>query len=410
MSLLLQCAHFAQRSSSTFQHTPALHTRAYDHSQRVCPPLPHHLFYSCPRTTARASGVEAPLLLSFFFLFLLDQSTRFSSFLLPSLSANVRCVCTLGLWRCTRLSMMILTQMRGPRSPRKSRFVVCCKGNGRVFVTAPDASVQQDIEVFHPVLCATSDRYIAVVVHRWQLLVYAHTGGVVYDVPDAHSVSSLDFHPHCSGILVYSSTRGSVIICDVERQVQLSTVKEHTYGLYRSLFSTDGRLFMASADKTASIVTLDHQFQVTSRIILQGHTSTVKDILPLTSYQCVTCSFDTTLKVWDCQTGECLRTLHQDLGSVEALALHPSANCFASGSAKEYVLIWSIKTFEILHCIKFPQKINSLVFDEDALLCVGVRIHGVMSCNALTGELGSVIIPESGVSCLKTGTSLVGNS
>ena len=117
--------------SSTLQPCTRVHTIIP--STCALPCLTIFIFvYSCPRSTARASGPEAPLLLSFFFLLLLDQSTRFSSFLLPSLSANVRCVCTLGLWRCTRLSMMILTQMRGTRSPRKSRFVVCCKGDGRV--------------------------------------------------------------------------------------------------------------------------------------------------------------------------------------------------------------------------------------------------------------------------------------
>jgi hypothetical protein len=76
-----------------------------------------------------------------------------------------------------------------------------------------------------------------------------------------------------------------------------------------------------------------------------------------------------------------------------SLAMHQNGLYFASGSYDRSVVIWSCETFEVLHHIPFPSMVTSLVFGEGDTLYVGVQGQGVMSCNALTGEIGSVIIP-----------------
>lgn len=91
-------------------------------------------------------------------------------------------------------------------------------------------------------------------------------------------------------------------------------------------------MFVSSKGGTASIVTLDGELQLGPWVKLEGHTNRMNDILPLPSHQCVTSSDDSTIKVWDCQTGTCLRTLTQHTNWVKVLALHPDAHAFASGS------------------------------------------------------------------------------
>ena len=147
---------------------------------------------------------------------------------------------------------------------------------------------------------------------------------------------------------------------------------------------------------TASIVTLDKQFHLLSQVTLSGHTSAVRGILYLSSNCCVTCSDDTTTKVWGCQTGVCLRSLTAHTKSVTSLALHSSKLFFASGSMDKSVIIWSRQTFESLHCLSFPHWVRSLAFGESNTLYVAAFDHGVMSCDSVIGEVGPVVIIGAG--------------
>jgi WD40 repeat protein len=131
--------------------------------------------------------------------------------------------------------------------------------------------------------------------------------------------------------------------------------------------------------------------------ILKGHTSLVRDIIPLpSSKQCVTCSDDTTIKVRDCETGECLRTLTEHTDDVTSLEVHPSGQYFTSGSGDYSVVIWSSETFEVLRRFTSPDPVQSLAFNESDTLYAGVYDHGVISCNALGIDLGPVIISGTG--------------
>ncbi len=99
-------------------------------------------------------------------------------------------------------------------------------------------------------------------------------------------------------------------------------------------------------------------------------------------------SDDTTVMVWDCETGVCLRTLSEHRNSAIALAAHANGQCFASGSYDQSVVIWSSETFDILHRIEVPDMINTLTFAENGHLFIGVYYQGAMLCNILTGEVG----------------------
>jgi WD40 repeat protein len=204
-------------------------------------------------------------------------------------------------------------------------------------------------------------------------------------------------HPRNTNIIAIGCDDGTGRIWDVSTQVCVSSLKEHTGRITSIRFVPDCRVLLSSWDKTVSIVTLDDQFQLVSSVNLEGHTRAVCDIIPLrSSNQCVTCSSDKTMKVWDCETGACLQTLTEHRGSINALAMHPKGKYFASGSRDRTVIIWSSETFEFLRHLVFPSSVSSLMFVESDTFSVGVKTDGVMSCNALTGELGQVIIPGAG--------------
>ena len=180
---------------------------------------------------------------------------------------------------------------------------------------------------------------------------------------------------------------------DVHTEARLSSFQKHTKRISSIRIATDGRLFLSSHDGKASTVTVDSGFHDVSSINLEGHAHLVHDILPLpSSSQCVTCSDDKTIKVWDWPSGACLRTLTQHSGAVSVVVVHPSADAFASGSRDHTVILWSSESFEVLHRIWFTFWPRSLAFSSNGMLYAGVDYSGVMVCNASTGEVGPVFI------------------
>ncbi len=257
---------------------------------------------------------------------------------------------------------------------------------------------QKEIEIQEPQYCATSQHSIAVTTYDDGMHLYSTDSVLVHIVPDSTEASCVAFHSSTTGVLAVGYGDGTVRSWDLRKQVYAVSFKEHTYGISNIRFEPYGRLFLSSYDKTASIVTLDDQLQIVSLVKLEGHTDRVYDILPLFSAnKCVTCSVDMTIKVWDCETGVCLRTLYEHTYWVMSLAMHPSGQHFVSGSLDQAVVIWSSETFEVLRRITFPNMIPSLVFGESDTLYVGVYDHGVMSCNVLTGEVGPAIITGTGM-------------
>jgi WD40 repeat protein len=59
----------------------------------------------------------------------------------------------------------------------------------------------------------------------------------------------------------------------------------------------------------------------------------------------------TWLKVWDLETGECLRTLQEHRGMVTAVALHSDGRRAVSGNKDGTVKVWDLETGECLRTL-----------------------------------------------------------
>jgi WD40 repeat protein len=281
---------------------------------------------------------------------------------------------------------------------RGPKLVACLYNENRVVIYDLETGEQKEIEIKWPLRCVSSHYRIAITTYADGLHLFSTDGVLVHIVPDSNKSRCAAFHPRNSNILAIGHTDGTMRIWDVCTEAYVSSFKVHAYGISNIRFSPDCQLFLFSADKTALIITFDAQYQISSSVKLEGHTDWIGDILPLVSSNqwCVTCSYDRTIKVWDCETGACLRTLTVHTNDVVTLALRPNGQRFASGSRDRSVIIWSCETLEVLRCIPFPSLVPLLAFGESDTLYVGVYEHGVMSCNALTGELGPVIISGTG--------------
>ncbi len=292
--------------------------------------------------------------------------------------------------------MLLCVQSKGYR--RGPKLVACLYKEHRVVIHNLDTGDQKEIEINRPGDCASSNYFVAVKTIEDGLHLFSLDGILVHVVPDSTEATCVAFHSSNPCILAMGDQDGSVRMWNQSMQAYFSSFELHRWRISKVRFSLDGRLFLSSDDHEASIVTLDGHFNIASLVKLEGHTAFVNSILPLFSAnKCVTCSDDKTIKVWDCETGVCLRTLGEHTNAVTSLAMHPSGQYFASGSHDDSVIIWSIETFEVQRRISFLDWVESLVFSKSDKLYVAVYGHGVMSCNALTGEVGPVIIPGTGI-------------
>ena len=64
------------------------------------------------------------------------------------------------------------------------------------------------------------------------------------------------------------------------------------------------------------------------------------------------CGNDRTVKLWDVQSGECLKTLKGHTGEVWSIAFSPLGSILASGSQDGTVKLWDISTGECLNTLR----------------------------------------------------------
>ncbi len=81
-------------------------------------------------------------------------------------------------------------------------------------------------------------------------------------------------------------------------------------------------------------------------------------------------SHDYTIRLWDSQTGECLKILHGHSNWVWAIAFHPHEQILASGSQDETIRLWDITTGECLQILRSPRPYE------------GMNIQGVTGLSA----------------------------
>eukprot|EP00240_Pyramimonas_obovata_P001515 CAMPEP_0118930588 /NCGR_PEP_ID=MMETSP1169-20130426/7222_1 /TAXON_ID=36882 /ORGANISM="Pyramimonas obovata, Strain CCMP722" /LENGTH=495 /DNA_ID=CAMNT_0006872965 /DNA_START=141 /DNA_END=1624 /DNA_ORIENTATION=+ len=118
---------------------------------------------------------------------------------------------------------------------------------------------------------------------------------------------------------------------------------QHCSGVNSLELSRDGAcLFSAGRDSTIKrwgLKTPGPTFECS----LEGHTDWVNDVALLDN-TLLSCSSDTTVKVWRGNTGECLRTFARHSDYVTSLVVAPLARKFISGGLGGEVFIWDLES------------------------------------------------------------------
>src|SRR3990167_10611665 len=119
----------------------------------------------------------------------------------------------------------------------------------------------------------------------------------------------------------------------------------HTDTVQALAVTADGKVISGSADKTLKVWNLD-----TGQCLktLQGHTSAVGALAVTADGKVISGSADKTLKVWNLDTGQCLKTLQGHTNVVAALTVIADGRV-VSGSHDGTLKVWNI---DIGECIK----------------------------------------------------------
>lgn len=139
------------------------------------------------------------------------------------------------------------------------------------------------------------------------------------------------------------------------------TLRGHSYWVLCAAFSpipsfpslvrgVGGILASGSADQTVRLWDVETGQCLK---ILQGHTNQVMSVSFSPDGQTLaSASADETVKLWAVRTGQCLKTLQGHTSQVLSISFNPQGNILASSSADETIKLWDINTGECLKIIR----------------------------------------------------------
>ncbi len=196
-------------------------------------------------------------------------------------------------------------------------------------------------------------------------------------------INPLDL-PADNSVRIWETTTGTVVHWLNEER------GGHTDSVTDAVFSPDGRM-LASSSADRSIILWDvASGQVIRRLLGHGDwinrlafTPDGRRLLSCSGNFLITiiplpflpASEDTTVRLWDVETGELLRIFGSDgaghRGPVMSLRLSPDGRFAASGDATGLIIIWDVETGQEVRRLESPGDwVNSLDFDPDGRLLI----------------------------------------
>ena len=234
-----------------------------------------------------------------------------------------------------------------------------------------------------------------------------HTKFICLKTLEGHSeeVNSVAYSP--DGTKIISSSEGSTInIWDANTGECLKNLKRfsdfpditkifsgsrdeigHSGEVNSVAFSPDGtKIISGSTDKTIKIwdANTGHCLKT-----LEGHSSFVESVaFSPDGTKIISGSFDETVKIWDANTGECLKTLKGHSDYVESVAYSPDGTKIISGSWDGTIKIWDANTGECLKTLEgHTDNVESVAYSPDGTKIIsGSQDRTIKIWDASTGE------------------------
>jgi WD40 repeat protein len=235
------------------------------------------------------------------------------------------------------------------------------------------------------------------------------TGQCIKTLQGHHNqVWSIAFHPG-GQTLASGSEDKTVRLWDIQTGQCLQALQGHSDRIFCVAFSSNGQM-LASASNDWTVRLWDIQTGKCSRV-LQGHTGRVmsaafapqndgnnpvniqdseKQLASLQAFGqlLATAGEDRTIKLWNVNTGQCLKTLEEHTNWIFAVAFSPNGQTLASGSADSTVKLWDIDTGECLKTLEGHQgQVWCVAFSPNGqILASGSEDRTVKLWDVATGQ------------------------
>ncbi len=166
-------------------------------------------------------------------------------------------------------------------------------------------------------------------------------------------ISSIAFSPDGQRI-IGDSFDNIIDMIDVKTGKSIQTFKGHLTAIASVAYSPDGNYIVSGSDKFNLSHSNKYPRWDSNCVIkiwdantgeclknLEGHSDSVNSVAySLDGKRIISGSNDKTIKIWDANTGECLQTLKGHLDRVESVAYSPDCTKIISGSDDGTIKIW----------------------------------------------------------------------
>jgi WD40 repeat protein len=202
-------------------------------------------------------------------------------------------------------------------------------------------------------------------------------------------VRSIAFSPD-NRVIASGSEDQTVKFWDTNTGKCLSTLSKQDSLIREVAFSSDGKIFaFTSSNNTVSLCNLSNIGISQIQQVLCGHTNCVKSIAFSPNGKIIASgSMDSAIKLWDTNTGICLKTLLGHTASINSITFHPRGKILASSSSDHSVKVWDISTGECLKTLQgHVNWVQSVAFSPDGqTLASGSQDHAAKLWDINTGE------------------------
>jgi len=165
------------------------------------------------------------------------------------------------------------------------------------------------------------------------------------------SINSIDFSKG-GKLLLSGSSDHNIKLWDVESASLINTFSEHVTVTRDVKFTPDGKSAI-SAENSYIVYWRNAVDGPIGKLIFYGHTGTVYSVdMSNDMNTIISGSQDKTIKVWDAQNGDLLKTIIDHNGTVYDVEFNPVNDQFASCSADSTIKIWNSETFELIKTLK----------------------------------------------------------
>ncbi len=226
-------------------------------------------------------------------------------------------------------------------------------------------------------------------------------------VPQADKIHDVQFAPDEKSVAVVGGNVGEFAVVTLYSWPGMHEVWRQQFAedvVYSASFSTDGKT-IAVAGHDHNIYLMDSSDGKTTAT-LAGHSKPVIDAIFLNADLLVSCSRDQTIRVWNMNTKQIVRSLNNHTRAVTDVALRPdvegSLPLMVSGGEDRTIRFWQPTIGRMVKFKRIASPANFVVFSPDPRFAVaGCRDGAVRVINVSTLESRAVPTGVDGwVNCL----------